>query len=322
MSKADIENECRFELPMSDRFSEEDISTWRRDGVVLLPAFFNDAEVAAVADDFRLIFPDKVGATEALVKKAPDEIGAFSPAQFRNFENIPFECSPALNLLCVHPELMNLARAALNTGHIQLYQSQAWAKYTGEADFDQPFHCDYANHTLTVPSENECLNSITFLIYFSDVTEGHGPTHYVNKVDCAKAGVATASFNDNLDVQSKLKAYERSAASPAGSIFAYGIDVYHRGTNLTVPEGYRYALTSCFKKAGNEAIGYMAWQFHHTKPWHKIFDHATPDQLSCFGVPGPGDPFWTEESLAGTQRRYPAWDSSAYRSSINVKNIR
>ena len=93
-------------------------------------------------------------------------------AEIPKIENIPFECSPALNLLCVHPELIALARAALNTQDIQLYQSQAWAKYTGEADFDQPFHCDYGNHTLTVPSEDEHLNSITFLIYFSDVT-GH-----------------------------------------------------------------------------------------------------------------------------------------------------
>jgi hypothetical protein len=297
---------------MNERFSEEQVETWRQEGVVLLPVFFKRDEVAAVANDFGLVFPDKIGAAQAMVKKKPGEIGAFSPAQFNNFENIPFDCSPALNLLCVHPDLIALARAALRTEDIQLYQSQAWAKFTGEADFDQPFHCDFGNHTLTVPSENECLNSITFLIYFTDVTEGHGPTHYVSKTDSARAGVPVASFNDDLNIQEKLKVYERSAAAPAGSVFAYGIDVYHRGTNLTVPQGYRYALTSCFKKAGNEAIGYMAWPFQHTKPWHNIFDHATPDQLGCFGVPKPGSAFWTRETLAGAKRRYPNWDMSAY----------
>ena len=94
---------------------------------------------------------------------------------------------------------------------------------------------------------------------------------------------------------------------------AYGIDVFHRGTNLTEPGGYRYAMTACFKKAGNDAIGYTAWPWHFAKPWHIIFEHATPEQLNCFGVPLPGDPFWTEETLSLTKLRYPKWDVSKYK---------
>ena len=44
-------------------------------------------------------------------------------------------------------------------------------------------------------------------------------------------------------------------------------------------------MTSCFKKAGNDAIGYTAWPWHFTKPWNNIFEHGTPDQLNCFGCP-------------------------------------
>ncbi len=171
----------------------------------MLPEFFTPDEIAAVAGDFELVFPDRQGAPEALVKKKAGEIGAFNPAQFKNFENIPFDCSPALNLLCVHPALVELARSALRTRDIQLYQSQAWAKFTGEADFEQPFHCDFGNHTLTVPSEDECANSITFLIYFTDVTEGHGPAHYVTKTDSTHAGVPPSTFNDDLNVQDQLR---------------------------------------------------------------------------------------------------------------------
>ncbi|MCZ6503951.1 MAG: phytanoyl-CoA dioxygenase family protein [Gammaproteobacteria bacterium] len=301
---------------MPDRFTDEHVETWRREGAVMLPEFFTPNEIAAVTGDFELVFPDRQGGHEALVKKKAGEIGAFNQAQFKNFENIPFDCSPALNLLCVHPALVELARSALHTREIQLYQSQAWAKFTGEADFEQLFHCDFGNHTLTVPSEDECANSITFLIYFTDVTEDHGPTHYVTKTDSTRAGVPAATFSDDLDLQDQLRDYERTTAAPAGSIFAYGIDVYHRGTNLTVQGGYRYAVTSCFKKAGNEAIGYMAWQFQHTKPWHRIFDHATPDQLGCFGVPKPGDSFWTEQTLIAAQLRYPNWDMSPYKDGL------
>jgi hypothetical protein len=301
---------------MNHRFTEESLQTWRTDGVVLLPDFFSPEEVNAVASDFAIVFPDLEGANEPRNDKKGSEIGAFSPDQFRNFANIPFDCSPALNLICVHPELIAMAQAALGTEEIQLYQSLAWAKYTGEADFDQPFHCDYGNHTLTVPSEDEHLNSITFLIYFSDVTEDHGPTHYVTKPDSKAAVGSAASFNDELNIQERLKPYEQSAAGGAGSIFAYGIDVYHRGTNLTVPGGYRYALSSCFKKAGNEAIGHTSWQFLHKNPWHRIFDHATPEQLRCFGVPLPGNPFWTRQTVERTQSRYPNWDPAAYEAAL------
>ena len=37
---------------------------------------------------------------------------------------------------------------------------------------------------------------------------------------------------------------------------------------------------TCFKRAGNDSIGFHAWAFHHTKPWARIFDHATPEQLA------------------------------------------
>ena len=71
-------------------------------------------------------------------------------------------------------------------------------------------------------------------------------------------------------------------------------------------------MTSCFKKAGNDAIGYTAWPWHFNKPWHKIFEHATPEQLNCFGVPLPGDPFWTEQTTSLAKLRYPKWDMSEY----------
>ena len=67
----------------------------------------------------------------------------------------------------------------LQTAHVHLYQCQVWAKFTGDADYDQPFHCDFVNHTLTAPSEDQRQDSVTILCYFSDVTEAHGPAHYV-----------------------------------------------------------------------------------------------------------------------------------------------
>jgi len=307
----------------SDRFTPADVEAWAQDGVTLLRDLFTPEECAAVRADFDIVF-GRSGATEALDKKKAGEIGRFAASQFKTLEIVPLDCSPALNLIGVHPALIAFAKAALKTDDVRIYQCQAWAKFTGDADYDQPFHCDYTNHTLTGPSEDAAKNSITIFCYFTDVTDAHGATHYVTRPDSAKVAGPEATLNADPAHQAALQAglmrYSRSSASPAGTAIAYTTDVYHRGTNLTAPGGHRYALMACFKKAGDDSIGFTAWQFHQTRPWRRIFDHATPEQLACFGVQRPGDPFWTETTLARAQARYPDWDMTPYRLALQTRD--
>ena len=307
-------------MTASERFSEGDLQAWRTDGVALIRDFFTPEEVVAVCADFDAVFGRPTGGEAPLVKKKPGQIGGFSGAQFKTFEAIPFDCSPALNLICVHPALIAFAKAALKCDAVQLYQGQAWAKFTGDADYDQPFHCDFGNHTLTAASEDAALNSVTVLCYFTDVTDAHGAMHYVTRTDSAKVAGPEASLERDPAAQTRLQTgllpYERSSAAPAGAAIPYAIDVYHRGTNVTAPGGRRYAVMACFKRAGDESIGYHAWQFHESKPWRRIFDHASPEQLACFGVQPPGDRFWTETTLARAQARYPGWDLTPYREAM------
>ena len=72
------------------------------------------------------------GAEEGLNKKKDGEIGRFNAAQFKTIEAVPFDYSPALNLIGVHPALIALAKAAVKTDDVHLYQCQAWAKFTGD----------------------------------------------------------------------------------------------------------------------------------------------------------------------------------------------
>ena len=307
---------------MSDRFGPEHMAAWRRDGGVLIEDFFTLEEVAAVQADFAQVYGRTEGADEGLEKKADGQVGRFHPAQFTGVEAVPFDCSPALNLIGTHPALVAFAKEALGTDDVHLYQCQAWAKFTGDADYDQPFHTDFSNHTLVAPAEDAALNSVTIICYFSDVSEGHGPMHYVTRPDSAKVAGPEASLvrdpQAQTVLQTGLSAYEQSSASRAGSVFPYAIDVYHRGTNMTAPRGHRYAVMSCFKAASNDSIGFHAWPFHHMKPWARIFDHATPQQLACFGVPAPGHAFWTEVTLARAQARYPGWDLTPYREAMRA----
>jgi len=302
------------------RFTADDVGTWRREGVTLIPDFFTSQEVQAVRADFEKVFGRSAGSDQALDKKREGQVGRFHKTQFQTLDAIPFEGAPALNLIGVHPALMAFAKAALETDHVHLYQCQAWAKFTGDSDYDQPFHCDFSNHTLTVPSEDTLKNSVTIISYFTDVSEAHGAMHYVTRTDSAKVAGPEASLSNDpaahAALQASLKPYGRSSASRAGTAIPYSIDVYHRGTNLTAPNGCRFAVMACFKKAGDESIGFHAWQFHHTRPWREVFSIATPEQLACFGVQRPGDPFWTETTLARAQVRYPEWDLSPYRAAM------
>ncbi len=303
------------------RFTSEDVEIWRRDGVVLLKNLFTPTECAAVVADFERVFA-RDGAQTPLVKKKPGEIGRFNPAQFESIQIVPLDCSPALNLIGVHPALIAFAKAALQTDDVRIYQSQAWAKFTGDADYDQPFHCDFANHTLTVPSEDPANNAVTIFCYFTDVTDAHGATHYVTRPDSAGIAGPEASLDPDPAAQASLQAglakVARSSASPAGTAIAYTTDVYHRATNLTAPGGRRYALMACYKKAGDDSIGFTAWPFHHTRPWANIFDHATPEQLACFGVQRPGHPFWTETTLRRARTRFPGWNLAPYAAAVKA----
>ncbi|MEQ8745304.1 phytanoyl-CoA dioxygenase family protein [Pyruvatibacter sp.] len=296
------------------RFTDDDIAAWNRDGAVLIRNFFTADELAPVVKDFETLYADKApGAdTQARNNKKDGAIGQFEIEQFAHFDDMPFKCSPALNLLGMHPALAELARAALQVEDVHLYQSHSWAKYTGGADYDQTFHCDFKNHTLIAPSDDVRERTINIMIYATDVTDAHGAIHYVTQPDGDTVmDGRRPQFPEDTD-QAKLKPLEKSGAAPAGSIFAYGIDVFHRGTNLTAPGGRRFTLTASFKRAGNEMIGWSAWPFHFMKPWDTIFDNATPEQLALIGIPKPGDPFWTPRTLERTRERYPGWNADAY----------
>ncbi|MBA3880437.1 MAG: hypothetical protein C0500_12060 [Sphingobium sp.] len=303
--------------------ANDDLAIWHRDGAVVLDRFFDAGTIAAVRADCDALFAGRGQRGDAVDRKPKGGIGAFDAAQFLNQEQLPFAASPAINLIGLDPRLIAFAKAALGVEHVHLYQCDAWAKYTGEADYDQPFHCDFANHTLTVPGDDAAERTINFMIYVTDVTDDLGAIHYVAAPDAeaivgsGRAALPQAAAGAD-DVQLALKARERSGAAPAGSIFAYGIDVYHRGTNLTRPGGHRYTITASYKAAGNDMIGRIAWPLHFMRPWKKLIGHASPEQLACLGIPLPGAPFWTPTTIARTQARWPDWDMTPYRQALEA----
>jgi ectoine hydroxylase-related dioxygenase (phytanoyl-CoA dioxygenase family) len=295
------------------RFSEKHVEQWREEGFVVLERFFDQREYEPVLSDFEALYRDagKGEGVGTALELPREEARASRGTQFKNIHVLPYDGSSAINLLSLHPELIAFARALLGVSDVRLYQSHTWAKYTGEADYDQEFHCDYGNHTLLVPADEPARRSVDFVIYLTDVTKEHGALRYVTKPDVLAALGRPAIAVTEQD-QEALREKERAVVVPAGSIVAHGIDTLHRGSNLTAPNGRRFSMTVGYKAAGSDQIGFHVWQATRNRPWHLIFDHATPEQLACLGVPRPGDAFWTQRTLELTQARWPGWNMAEY----------
>lgn len=296
------------------RFSAEHVERWREDGIVIIEDFFDKREYELVLHDFEALYRDAgKGDGVGAARHWTDVEARFNRAQqFEHIHVLPYEGSGAINLISLHPELIAFARALLGVADVRLYQSHSWAKYTGQADYEQEFHCDYGNHTLLVPADEPARRSVDFILYLTDVTREHGALRYVTKPDVLAALGRPALSAANEWEQQALHAKERAAVVPAGSLVAHGIDTMHRGSNLTAPNGRRFTMTVGYKAAGNDHVGFHVWQATPRRSWQRVFEHATPEQLECLGIPKPGDPFWTRRTLELTQSRWPDWDMAEY----------
>ncbi len=294
----------------SNRFSAQHVNQWREEGFAIIPDFFTEAEIRPIHDDYERIYGLKPRGQYA---GDDSELSAEArKAQFKNIDIFPYEGSVEMNFLSLHPALIAFAKALLGVDDVHLYQSHTWAKYTGETNYDQDFHCDFANHTLLIPADDVALRTVDFIVYLTDVTDAHGALHYVTKPDSDEL-LRAGAVGIKEEQQALLKARQKSAAGSAGTLVAHGIDTFHRGTNLTAENGYRFTMTIGYKAAGNDMVGYSVWQDSGDRPWQTIFDHATAEQLACLGIPRPGHPYWTRRTLGLCQARWPNWDMTAYR---------
>ena len=304
------------------RFTEKHVAQWREDGFCVIDDFFSTEEMAPLLADYEILYaesrqPERAQDSVYMGRKSEDYPTA-GRSQFVNIHTMPYEGSVELNLISLHPALIHLARALLGVDDVHCYQSHTWAKFTGQTDYEQDFHCDFHNHTLTVPSEDHAARTVDFIFYLTDVTEQNGSMRYVTKSDVIKAIGRPALAAPLDEEQESLRQYERKVEVPAGGLVAHSIDTMHRGSNLLESGGRRFSMTVGYKAAGNDNIQYHVWQTAPDKDWAKIINHATPEQLTVLGIPRPGDKFWTLRTLKLTQARWPDFDMTAYFSGVKA----
>jgi phytanoyl-CoA dioxygenase PhyH len=89
--------------------------------------------------------------------------------------------STELSLLSVSDRLTGLAERFLGETDLRIYSAEAWAKYTGAADYDQSLHRDYLLHTLVVPTDDPRFRQLELFVYLVDVPEELGATRLLSR---------------------------------------------------------------------------------------------------------------------------------------------
>jgi len=303
------------------RAADDDVTTWKRDGWVVLHDLVGTDEIDAAVPDLWTVFPepDKFhddpgryvppGKDTATLRHGypdiPEHGPWFRPEQHRWGREFPFMGSGALNRLYVHPALVDFAERALETRDVRVYQSHVSGRYTGDADYEQPMHTD-RNHSFLPAVAGPPWWHVEMFLYLTDVDEDCAPTH-ATKLGDSRARSTNDVFFPAQDPD--LYRAERGAVAKRGSVLAYRNEVFHRGVNITRPRGARFLLGVSFKSADIDWIGYHSVQSKSTHPgWTRFVEGSTPRDLELFGFPPPGHPVWTEDLIAATQVRYPNLD--------------
>lgn len=240
----------------------------------------------------------------------------------------PFPCSSVrLNRLAVHDRLIDLAADLLDDTDLRAYSIEFWAKYTGAADYDQPFHRDYLNHSVVVPDAEAPPSQVEMFVYLSDVTDDDGPLALLPRRHANDAPAipnwypaADGTRDDEhagwVSSSGRPDWYkdEHRAVGPAGTVIAYRIDTFHRGTTLRRPGGARYTIHTNFRRAAHDWIGRRGWSDTAAEDpsWSDFVTAASPRQLSLFGFPPPGHPYWNDRTRQGLSERYPGLDITAW----------
>jgi hypothetical protein len=283
------------------RVDDAQLATLREQGFVVIPGFIPPDELAAAQAALWQVFPRPDD-----YFSNPETHAKFTKSQFAGIRHFPYNI-PVFDRLCVLPDLIDAATRFLGGPDIDLYKIELWAKYAGAIDYDQPHHRDYGNHTIVVPHPRR--PQLTTIMLLSDVGEDQAPT-------CAVPLRHTADVPTTpmILAPGALREHEIALTGPAGTLILYQTHVFHRGSNFRRPDASRFIYMTDFKRRGDPWTGKQAWPDHALRPgWTEALTAMSVRQRDLFGFPPPGSDYWTPETLAGVQARYPAMDMGPYR---------
>jgi hypothetical protein len=295
--------------------------SWRDEGFAVLPAYLSPSDLGPALAELSAVFPSAVDFHD----DAEAERNAAYRDEFGGITDFPF-ASTALSVLSVHEKLIDLAEVLLGSVDLRVIGIEAWAKFTGAAVYEQEHHRDYLSHSLVAPSTDPRFEVLEMFVYLVDTPATLGPPSLVPR-QYSNALPAIPNWYPGVDREDtavdawvsasgepELYRHEVDAAGPAGTVVAWTNTTFHRGRELTLPRGARYTLMANFRPSGNDWNSRHNWQQHaNGERWHAFVTRASPRHLALFGWPPPGHPYWTPQTIDGTQRRYAGLDITPWK---------
>lgn len=237
----------------------------------------------------------------------PARFAWLGESQFAGLTLFPWR-SFALNRLTVDPGLVDAVRQLLRVDDIRLCKSELWAKYGGAVDYDQEHHRDFGNHTLTVPRRDGTYREATTFVFLSDVTAESSPPALVPRAisDAVPYGVMRAAPGAYRDDEVHI-------TGKAGSALIYAYDLFHRGTSMRDPHGYRFIVLADYRDARASWIGKHAFGTQGlNRDMAEFLSRIDPAQRELMDFPRPGHPYWNQQTLDDCALRYPDMDMAPY----------
>lgn len=288
-------------------FTQSHIDHYHEHGYVLLEGLLSPEELAGAHDDIERLIPGWRYAVDPALDRPADWQ---DPGELQANPRFPFS-GRALNAITFHPELKRFAEAICGHDDFFCEQSDLTYKCKGhQRDVDQSMHMDFGNHTLAYPSSDPKFWQVTYLVYYTDVTEYHAPT----------AVVPWEHYRDELhwpavhtrEERPELYANEVRAVVPAGSVFAYSTRTYHRGTAFRGDVG-RVAHFITYAPRNCPWVGIVSWPVQGVRgTYHRWMAESTIEEREMIGFPPPDHEYWTDEMIAGVAARFPGMDMTPY----------
>ena len=149
---------------------------WQTHGFVILPGLVPAAEMRPALAELPAMYPTAEGFHDG----TDEQRAKFSADEWAGIDSFPFQ-SAELSLLAVSDRLVDLAETLLADTDLRISSAEAWAKYTGAADYDQSLHRDYLNQTLMVPTDDPRFGQLELFVYLVDVPGELGPPSMLSR---------------------------------------------------------------------------------------------------------------------------------------------
>lgn len=306
----------KLERVTADRAARE---RFGRDGFVVLPRYLSEDDLSAAVATLPVELPT---ADEFHDDFDPERSERFRD-EFGGITTFPYT-STSLSLAAVHERLIDPRQLASWYRRPAGVLDRGVGETHGAADYDQPLHRDYLNHSLLVPDADQPPQQVEMFLYLCDVPVELGPSSYVPTELTAdlpslpnwyrrQDGVADDNQPRWVSEHGRPDLYERErrAAGPAGTVVAYSRRST-AGPHLASP-GSRYTIHTNVRRGDADWMGRRAWvDTANTPRWRSLVTSATTRQLELFGFPPSGHRHWTDRTAAGLQQRYPGLDTDRW----------